>query len=209
MVTDPAPGDRLREPDRDKVLLMGQAQKKWTSEEYLAFERHAEKKHEFYEGEMFAMSGASKAHNRISWNLVSLLDPQIRAQGCEGFVGDMRIKIPATGFYTYPDLAIACEEPRFEDDQLDTLLNPVALIEILSPTTEGYDYGKKFAHYRSIPELRFYLLVSQAEPRLELYTRRDDGRWLLSESIGLDSVLEIDKLGVELALRQVYARVFS
>jgi len=130
-------------------------------EDYLAAERQAETKSEYLKGEVFAMSGASRQHNLIVWNLSGALYSQLRGRGCEAYVGDVRVHIPATGLYTYPDIAVVCGEPRFEDGELDTLLNPTLLIEVLSPSTEGYDRGKKAAHYRTLDSLREYVLVSR------------------------------------------------
>ena len=204
-------GEKFRVELGDDIInpMSALAQTKWTAAEYLDFERRAEEKHEFLNGEIFAMSGASKEHNRIAWNLVTLLGPQLDARGCEGFVGDMRVHIPATGLYTYPDLAVACDAPRFEDDELDTLLNPIALFEILSASTDGYDRGKKFAHYRSLDSLRVYVLIAQDEPRIEIFSRRDDGGWILQEAVGLDAAIAVEEIGAELRLREIYARVFS
>ena len=176
-------------------------------EDYLAAERLAETKSEYLNGEVFAMSGASREHNLIVWNLAGALHPQLRGRICEAYVGDMRVHIPATGLYTYPDLAVVCGEPRFEDGELDTLLNPTVLIEVLSPTTEGYDRGRKAAHYRTLDSLREYLLVSQEEVRVELFTRQEDGHWLLSEASRLEETVSLGSIGCALLLADVYERV--
>ena len=125
-------------------------QRKWTAEEYLAFERQSEIRHEYFDGEVFAMSGASRAHNRISWNLTVALDPQLEGGSCEGFATDMRVYIPATERFTYPDLIVTCGDPELADAELDTLLNPTLIIEILSKGTEDYDRGRKLFDYRSV-----------------------------------------------------------
>ncbi|MCP4662549.1 MAG: Uma2 family endonuclease [bacterium] len=140
--------------------MSAEAERKWTVEQYLAFERESETKHEYYDGETFAMAGASPAHNLISWNIAMALGPQVRSRGCFGFPADMRLRIPATGLYTYPDVVVVCGEPEF-DQQRDTLLNPTLIIEILSPSTEDYDRGRKFAHYRSLESLAAYLVIAQ------------------------------------------------
>jgi len=176
-------------------------------EDYLAAERQAETKSEFLNGEVFAMSGASRQHNLIAWNLSGALYPQLKERGCEAYVGDMRVHIPATGLYTYPDLAVVCGEPRFEDEELDTLLNPTLLVEVLSPSTEGYDRGRKSAHYRTLDSLGEYLLVSQDEVRVELFTRQEDGHWLLSEASRLDETVTLGSIGCVLRLADVYDRV--
>ncbi len=176
-------------------------------EDYLAAERQAETKSEYLNGDVFAMSGASREHNLIVWNLSGSLYAQLRGRGCEAYVGDMRVHIPATGLYTYPDIAVVCGEPRFEDGELDTLLNPTLLIEVLSPSTEGYDRGKKAAHYRALDSLREYLLVSQEEVRVELLTRQEDGHWLLSEASRLEETVSLGSIGCTLRLADVYERV--
>jgi Uma2 family endonuclease len=176
-------------------------------EDYMAAERQAETKSEYLSGEVFAMSGASRQHNLIVWNLSGTLYAQLKGRGCEAYVGDMRVHIPATGLYTYPDIAVACGEPRFEDAALDTLLNPTLLIEVLSPSTEGYDRGKKAAHYRTLDSLREYVLVSQEEARVELLTRQKEGHWLLSEASRLDETVTLSSIGCTLRLADVYERV--
>ena len=176
-------------------------------EDYLVAERQAETKSEYLNGEVFAMSGASREHNLIVWNLAGALHPQLRGRSCEAYVGDMQVHIPATGLYTYPDLAVVCGEPQFEDGELDTLLNPTVLIEVLSPTTEGYDRGRKAAHYRTLDSLREYLLVSQEEVRVELFTRQEDGHWLLSEASRPGDTVALGSIGCTLLLADVYERV--
>ncbi len=187
--------------------MPAQAQRRWTWDEYLAHERKAETKSEFLDGEIFAMSGASRKHNLAAWNIVSALAPQIKKRGCEGYAGDMLVRIPATGLGTYPDLAVVCGEPQFEDDGEDTLLNPTLIIEVLSPSTEDYDHGKKFAHYRSLPSLQVYLLVAQDEVHVELFERHSDNRWILSETRDLEETLDLPMIGATLALADVYDRV--
>jgi len=176
-------------------------------EDYLAAERQAETKSEYLDGEVFAMSGASREHNLITWNLSGILYAQLKGRGCEAYSGDMRVHIPATGLYTYPDLVIVCGEPRFDGSDLDTLLNPTLLIEVLSPSTEGYDRGKKAAHYRTLGSLREYLLVSQEEVRAELLTRQEEGHWLLSEASRREETIPLASIGCTLHLADVYERV--
>ena len=182
------------------------AENLWTVESYLAAERQGEKKHEFLDGERYAMSGASRSHNKLVWNLVSALDPQLKARGCEGYASDMRVHIPATGLYTYPDLAIVCGEPEFLDQEFDTLLNPTWLIEVLSPSTADYDRGRKFLHYRTIPTIQAYLLVAQDEIRAELFLRQPANRWLLSELTRREAVLDLSasKMDFQLPLEDIY-----
>ncbi|MCA9242203.1 MAG: Uma2 family endonuclease, partial [Planctomycetales bacterium] len=163
-----------------------------TAEEYLAIERASETKHEFYRGEMFAMAGASHAHVRINTNLIFLLMDRLREQDCEVYGSDMRVKVDVTGLYTYPDLSVTCDSPRFEDESFDILLNPQLIIEVLSPSTEAYDRGKKFEHYQRIESLREYVLVSQEEPTVTRFTRSDDSRWTVEIVQGLQSQVRFD-----------------
>src|SRR5881396_2105310 len=154
--------------------------------EYLRLDRQAEIKSEYFEGEMFAMAGGTRAHSRIAINVARELDSQLKATDCVVYNTDLRVKVEATGLLTYPDLSIVCGEQRFLDEEQDTLLNPTVVIEVLSDSTEAYDRGKKFEHYRQIPSCREFLLVSQREPRLEHFLRQPDGRWLLNEAVGLE-----------------------
>lgn len=176
-------------------------------EEYLEAERRAETKSEYLDGEVFAMSGASFRHNVIVANLIGELRQQLKGRQCTVAPGDLRVHIPATGLYTYPDLVVVCGEPRFEDQELDTLLNPTLIIEVLSPTTEAYDRGKKFEHYATIESLAEYVLVSQDAPRVEQFVRQEGGSWLLTATPGLDGRMILASVGCELALAEVYDKV--
>jgi Uma2 family endonuclease len=132
-----------------------------TAAEYLEIERKAEIKSEYIAGRTYAMSGASRQHNLITANTLSEIHPQLRGRNCEAFVSDMRVKVSPTGMYTYPDDVAVCGEARFEDSHMDTLLNPTVIVEVLSGSTEAYDRGEKFAHYRRLESLREYVLVAQ------------------------------------------------
>ena len=178
-----------------------------TEAEYLDRERRAEFKSEFFDGEMFAMAGGTRQHTRIAMNLARVLGNQLQGHPCEPYNSDLRVKIEATGLLTYPDLSVVCGSQRFLDAEVDTLLNPTLIAEVLSDSTEAYDRGKKFENYRQIPSLKEYLLVSQKEPRLEQFIRREDGQWLLRETVGLDATLELSSLQITLALSEVFARV--
>jgi Uma2 family endonuclease len=164
---------------------------KLTPEEYLSIERRAEYKSDFFKGEMFAMVGASRRHNLITLNTGGELREQLKGRSCETYASDIRVKVDATGLYTYPDVVVVCEEPQFEDNELDTLLNPTVLIEVLSQSTEAYDRGRKFAHYRNLDSLSDYLLIAQDKPHIEHYTRQPDNQWLLSETTDADGVIPI------------------
>ncbi|HYN90066.1 MAG TPA: Uma2 family endonuclease, partial [Ardenticatenaceae bacterium] len=147
-------------------------------EEYLVRERGAEAKSEYLDGEIVAMVGASRAHNLLTINVAGLLWQQLGDRPCEVYSNDMRVKIPVARVYTYPDVVVSCDDPLFEDDELDTLLNPIVIVEVLSASTESYDRGKKFSFYRSIPSLIEYVLVAQDEHRVEHYLRQAGGHWL-------------------------------
>ena len=178
-----------------------------TPEAYLALEREASHKSEYFAGEMFAMSGASRRHNLISLNFGAELRAQLRHQPCEVYTSDMRVKVSPTGLYTYPDVVVVCGEPAFEDAMGDTLLNPTVLVEVLSQSTEDYDRGRKLEHYRSLPSLQEYLLVSQERAHIVHYVRHSDVSWLLSDTSGLESSISLQAIGCEVALSEIYAKV--
>ncbi len=180
---------------------------KLTPEEYLEFERKSQEKHEYFNGEIFAMSGAKRNHNKVSTNLSGLVWQHLKGKNCESYSNDMRVFVPKTGLYTYPDVVVACGEPQFKDNVFDTLLNPILLIEVLSDSTEGYDRGKKFQHYRSIESLQEYILVSQSEARVEKYVKTGDGFWLLSEAVGVDSEIEFSSIECRIALAEIYNKI--
>ncbi len=178
-----------------------------TPEEYLQFERQSETKHEYFDGEIFAMAGASRRHCKISANLMRAIGNKLHLTNCNVYANDFRVKIKETGLYTYPDVIITCGKEILEDQVKDTLLNPLIIIEILSPSTERYDRGKKFLHYRQIESLQNYVLISQEEPRIELFERQATGQWLLSEKNGLENSIEIPAIDYMLSLMEVYDKV--
>jgi Uma2 family endonuclease len=173
--------------------------------EYLEMERAAAFKSEFFDGEVFAMSGGTRWHSLIAANLIGELRQRLKGRECFVFDSNLRMKVEATGLYTYPDVTVACEEQRFVDEEMDTLLNPTLVAEVLSDSTEAYDRGKKFEHYRQIPSLRGCLFISQREPRIEQFVRQKTGEWLLSEASGIDSKLFLPPLKVTIALAEVFA----
>jgi len=180
---------------------------KLTPGEYLELERKAEYKSEYFDGEIFAMSGAKRNHNKITTNLSGLVWQHLKGKDCESYSNDMRVFVPQTGLYTYPDIVVVCGEPKFQDNVFDTLLNPILLIEVLSESTESYDRGKKFQHYRSIESLREYVLVSQDEARIEKYVKQGDGFWVLSEAVGLEAEIEFASIECRIALAEVYDKI--
>ena len=177
-----------------------------TPEEYLAFERKATTKHEYLNGQIVAMSGASFAHNFITVNIATHLNIQLMNGECRVATSDMRVKVPQTDSYFYPDVVVVCGEPRAEDDTFDTLLNPTVVVEVLSPSTEVYDKGEKFEHYQQIASLKEYVLISQDKIRVEHY-RRQETEWLQTEFQGLEDVLSLLSIGCELRLQDIYRRV--
>ena len=178
-----------------------------TPEQYLEIDRAAEIRSEYFDGEMFAMTGGTRAHSTIKVNLVAESRRQLKDSPCHVFDSDMRIKIEATGDYAYPDLSVVCGETLVEDDHDDTVLNPVLIAEVLSPSTEAWDRGGKFARYRTISSLKEFLLIAQHEPRVERYQRREDGTWLLTEAIGLDAVLTLTSIDCRIELSELYDKV--
>lgn len=188
--------------------MSAQALQQLTPQEYLELERRSETKHEFVNGEMFDMAGASRSHNLIVTNIVGELRSQLKGRRCEVYPNDMRVHIPDTGMYTYPDAVVACGTPRLTDDKRDTLLNPTALFEVLSSSTEAYDRGAKAAHYRRIASLRHYVLIAQDAPHIECYTRQDESRfWYLTEADGLDAEIALTEIACVLKLAEVYDKV--
>ncbi len=183
-----------------------QVKHKMTPEEYLAFERNSEVRHEYFDGELFAMVGATKSHNLININIAGELRNRFVADdsACRVFSNDMRVGIQETGQYTYPDIAVVCGDIDFEDRKLDTLLNPVIIVEILSSSTEAFDRGDKFAFYRRIPSLREYVLVSQKKCRVEKYMRSDDGGWIYFSYEDVEQTMKIESIHCELSLSEIY-----
>lgn len=175
--------------------------------EYLALERQAEFKSEYYHGHVFAMAGGSRQHNLITVNVSSSLHAQLRQRPCTVYSSDQRVKVEATGLYTYPDISVVCGEARFEDEHLDTLLNPTVIVEVLSSSTEGYDRNEKYAHYRKIESLAEYVLISQVRHHVEHYLRQGDGSWRLSETEELSGSIELPSIECDLALGDVYEKV--
>lgn len=189
-----------------------------TPAEYLAIERRADGRSEYFEGEIFALAGASQRHNLLVGNLVRLLGNQLVDRPCNVYPSDLRVKIEAPGklsrpSYTYPDVSVACAEERFEDEQRDVLLNPVVVFEVLSDSTEAYDRGRKFEHYRALESLREYLLVSQHSRRIEHYVRQESRLWtytdhtLDADSIAPDERIELPSIGCTLRLAEVYGKI--
>jgi Uma2 family endonuclease len=176
-------------------------------EEYLAIERQAACKSEYVAGEMFAMAGASRRHNLIVANVIRVLSNQLLESACNVYPSNMRLKIRKTGRYTYPDVVVACADEQFEDEQDDTLLNPVVIIEVLSESTEAYDRGKKFEDYQSIESFTEYLLIAQDHHSIERYVRQDEKHWTYAAFHSLEEVVPLSTIGCQLILKDIYVRV--
>ena len=177
-----------------------------TPEEYLALERKATIKSEDLNGQMYAVSGATREHNLVRGNIFVGLHLQLQERAIEIYSNDMRLKVSSTGLYTYPDVLVVCDEPRFEDDSFDSRLNPTALFEILSPITEAYDRGAKFGYYRQLDSVQEYTLVSQDCMRVEHYMRQGS-QWILTEFSNPEDIVHLTSINCELSLREIYARV--
>jgi len=178
-----------------------------TPEEYLALERQAETKSEYYGGEVFALAGASPRHNLITGNVLAGLHNQLKRGDCQVYPSDMRIKVPQIPYYSYADVTVVCGKPQLEDEHEDNLLNPIVLVEVLSRSTERRDRTSKFESYRRIETLREYILIAQDTFRVEQYTKQPDGAWLFSETTDAHSTLKLASIGCELSLSDIYARV--
>ena len=175
--------------------------------EYLELERRAEFKSEYYEGEMFAMAGASLRHVWITANLVRELGQQLKGKPCRASASDLRLRVTPTGLYTYPDVLVVCGEPQLADGQKDTLVNPTVIVEVLSESTRDYDRGRKFQHYRTLPALIEYLTVDQDEPHVEHWSRQPENRWLLAEFAGLEQSVRLTSIDCILPLAEIYDKI--
>jgi Uma2 family endonuclease len=189
------PFDKGRELTADPARLI-------SPEEYLAFELSAETKHEYDDGRVYPMTGASPRHNRIVVNLIVHIQAQLRGGPWRVYPSDLRLRVQATGLCTYADVTVVCGAPAFGAG--DTLLNPTLLIEVLSPTTERYGRSRKAEQYRTIESLREYLLISQDAPRVEQYTRAGERQWLLTEAIGAEESIALDSIACVLSISDIY-----
>ena len=177
-----------------------------TAEEYLRLERAADHKSEYWNGRIYAMAGASRWHDLIAGSIYSELRQQFRGRPCEMYSSEVRVKVSASGLYTYPDVSALCGEAIFEDFHGDTLLNPAVIVEVLSDSTEKYDRGEKFAQYRRLDSLREYILVSQDRPRVEQYVREGQ-LWTFQEIGRMDAAVTIEAVGCTIPLAEIYDRV--
>lgn len=180
----------------------------YTLEEYIELDKSSEERYEFFDGEVFAMGGGSLNHSRISVNVSSVLVSKLAGGKCEVFTSDARIRVPAAWPYRYPDVAVVCGEPLIETLQgQEMLVNPVLIVEVLSPSTAAYDLGDKFSAYQSSESFREYLLIAQGRPHVIQHVRQPDNKWLRSESDGLNAELTLESLNLTLSLAEIYQRV--
>lgn len=175
--------------------------------EYLANERQALDKTEFFNGELIPMAGATRNHNRIKENVSILIGASLQDSVCQSFSSDMRVHLPETGLYAYPDIVIVCGEPQLLPDEFDNLLNPNVLIEVISDGTEDYDRGRKFLRYRSIPTFQEYVLIDSQRVAVEVWRKNDLGQWtLMEQTTDPAGQFSIYTINLTLSLSQTYAR---
>ena len=184
-----------------------QPEHKYSAEEYLAFDRASDAKSEFLDGTIYAMGGATARHVQIVGNVARELGNQLRDKPCVVYSTDLRVQVSQAGLYAYPDVIVVCGEPTFIDNKLDTLTNPLLIVEVLSDSTKNYDRGEKFERYRSIKSFREYVLIAQDKIHIEQYIRQDDGSWVLRETDSLNGIIELASMGCRLAVAEVYLKV--
>ena len=183
------------------------AKAKITVQEYLAMERVSEIKHEFYDGDIFDMTGGTPAHSLIASNIIREAGNALKSRPCVVFNSDLRVKVNPSGLFTYPDVTIVCGQQQFDDDQRDTLVNPTVIVEVLSKSTAIYDRGAKSKQFRKIESLQALILVEQDSPVVEVYRRQPEGNWLLTEATDLSESIEIQPLGISIPLNEIYRNV--
>jgi Uma2 family endonuclease len=176
-------------------------------EEYLAVERRAEYKSEYVDGVMYAMAGGSERHNLIAANIIISIGVQLKNRPCRVYPSDLKVRVPNSKRFFYPDVSVVCGETVFADDERDVILSPILIVEVLSESTAAYDRGKKFLSYQQIDSLQEYLLVSQDEEIVEHYVRQGNDTWLYTKAIGLEETLVLPSIECEVALRDVYDKV--
>lgn len=178
-----------------------------SEKEYLEKERKAPTKSEYFDGEVFAMAGASRYHNRIVASIIMAIGPKLANGKCHIYPSDIRVHNNLNTLFTYPDVTITCGKEEYLDDEFDTLLNPTVLIEVLSPSTSSYDRGDKFMLYRSIPSLKNYVLISSMEVMAEVFTRKENDEWMLNISKDRKGSTYISAIDYDLSLQDIYAQV--
>jgi Uma2 family endonuclease len=184
------------------------AKHRYTLEEYFELERQSEARLEYWNGEVFNMSGVDPQHDAIEGNVYHSLRNALHGHGCRIFLANLRIKVPAAPPYRYADLSVVCEEPRYEPiGGVNALVNPILIVEVLSDSTEAYDRGDKFTYYQSIPTFREYLLIAQRRPHVTQLVKESDGTWSHHEYIDPDAIVAVVSLGCKLRLRDVYENI--
>ncbi len=176
-------------------------------EEYLALERQADYKSEYFDGVVYAMSGASLNHNKIVANVITELVQQLRGRPCSALPSDIKVRMPDSRKFFYPDVSVVCGEPQFHDERTDVILNPILIIEVLSDSTEAFDRGRKFQAYQRLGSLQEYILISQNKSVVEQYIRQTDATWKYTAAIGLESSLSLPSIECTLNLSAVYDKV--
>jgi Uma2 family endonuclease len=188
--------------------MSAQPKPRYTLEEYLELDRQSEARLEYWDGEIFDMSGVSKRHARIEINITMHLGPRLARRGCFLFPANMRLKVPSLPPYRYGDLSALRRQEQYEIiGGLDVLTNPALIIEVLSHSTEGFDRGEKFLHYKSIPSFCEYLLIAQHHPHVSHFVRQDDGSWIQRDYSDLEAAVRLASLGCELSLGEIYENV--
>jgi Uma2 family endonuclease len=190
-------------------MTLAQAKKRYTPAEYYALEEQATYKSDYYEGEIFDMSGGTATHSLIIMNLGIAVGSRLRGKPCTAYDSNMRLKIEASSLRTYPDVTVYCEKLRYdpEDPRNTTALNPTALFEVLSPTTESYDRGLKAVNYRLVKSLRAYAFVAKDRPSVELHYRQPSGEWAIKDIHGMEASVLLEAIGIELPLSEIYEKV--
>ena len=186
--------------------MVADPQKIYDAAHYVALENEAAEKSELFNGQIYAMAGASPTHALITANAIGVLQQQLRGKPCRTFSSDLRVRVDETGAFVYPDVTVACPPLNFAEDDANSLTNPVVIIEVLSPSTEANDRGAKWGHYQHLPSLRDYVLVAQNQQRIEHYERLDDGSWRYSVREN-DGIVSLKSIECELNLDEVYERV--
>ncbi len=188
--------------------MSAETKRRYSLEEYLALERESDERLEFWNGDIFAMSGGTLGHERVMGNAFELFRVHLRGRECTVFGSNMQIKVPSAPPYRYADGSVVCGKVEVERfNGVDLLLNPVLVYEVLSPSTEAYDRGDKFTHYKSIASLLEYLLIAQHRPHITHYVKQQDGSWSYSEINGLDGSVYLPSLGITLKLSEIYDNV--
>ena len=194
---------------------LAQADKLYTVEEYLAFEREAEEKHEYIDGriievesefEAAAMAGATRKHNLVSGNVFGELRNQLKGKNCEIYINDMRIRMKKLR-YGYPDVVVVCGEPKFADDEFDTLLNPTLVVEVLSKSTRFRDKTEKLETYQKMESVRECLLIEQDKMRVELYKKQTPKQWLVQIAESAEEMVTLESITCQLKLSDIYAQI--